>query len=454
MKLLDFYTKIISYTFCLLCFCFFPCHATIDFKPNSIIVDDEIEETLTDWISQLFRVAGLKNQQPNIYLIVNSDINAAATVGGTILIHTGLIIKCETSAQFLGVLAHEVGHIAGGHVLRSDEAFKEALVPASAAMILGGALALATGNPSLLAAGFLGSGHAFERSLLKYSRTQEISADHAAVDYLHKLGWGTEGLRDFFHILDQKMGIAVSLLSPYEMTHPLTADRKKAMDHHVQKNPGLCPSASIERAYQRLRGKIIGFFEPTSSLLRTLKSKKLSPEGEKYAKTIALYRMGQYQEALTEINNLKNTSSNTSCENAWYEELKGQILFDTGRISEAVTVLDKVATSRPQAKYIKILLAHALLEENKSASTKRAKEILIPLTQKDQENVFAWRLLAQAHGKENEPGLAALALAEEALQKDDIRFAQSQTQRAIKLLPPNSSGMQRAKDILQQFGGA
>lgn len=433
-----------------------PCQGAIEFKQNSVIVDDEAEELLMNWVSQLFQVAGLKNHKPKIYLIVNSDINAAATLGGVILINTGLIVKSENAAQLLGVLAHEVGHIAGGHVSRSDQAITEALMPASAALILGGALALATGNPGLLMAGLAGSSHAFERTMLKYSRTQEVSADHAAVDYLTKLGWGTQGLHDFFKIIDDRSTVYASIMSPYAMTHPLTADRIKSIHHHTLKNPHHCPPVDIEHAFQRLRGKIMGFFEPTGSLLQNIASKKLTPEGEEYARSIALYRLGRYQEALGELDNLVAKSENGSyggpCGAVWYYEMKGQILFDLGRLKEAIAMLEKASSKRPSAKYLKIMLAHALTEDKDPASLQKAKNILIPMTQQDPENAFAWRLLAQVHGKDGEPGLVALALAEEAIQKQEAGFAKSQAERAVKLLPPDSSGTQRAKDLLRELG--
>lgn len=428
-----------------------PCSAAIDFKKNSIIVDDEVDEILKDWVGQLFKVAGLKDHQPKIYLIVNPDINASATIGGVIVINTGLITKSENVGQLLGVLAHEVGHIAGGHVSKVDQAMREAMVPASAAMILGGALAAATGNPSLLFAGLIGSGHAFERTLLRFSRTQESSADHAAIQYLTKLGWGVDGLCDFLKIMDKKTSHYTSIMSPYAMTHPLTVDRVRSIEHHVQGNTGKC-SACMEATFQRLKGKILGFFEPPAPLLQSLSSKGLSPEGQQYAKSIALYRVGRHQEALSELDNLINLSGKDSPQAPWYIEMKGQILFDIGQIPQAIQLLEQASNKRPSAKYLKIMLAHALLEQKGTNAVEKAKQILIPITQQDPEDVFAWRLLAQAHGKDNEPGLAALALAEEAFQKRDLAFAHTQVQKAIKILPKDSVGAQRARDLLHSLG--
>jgi predicted Zn-dependent protease len=424
----------------------FPAHATIEYKKNTVIVDDEIEEILTDWISQIFKVAGLKGHQPKIYLIVNPEINASASIGGVIVIHTGLISRCENAAQFLGVLAHEVGHIAGGHVSRLDQAYKEALIPASAAVILGGALAAVTGNPTLLAAGLMGSSHGFERSMLKFSRTQETSADHAAMEYLNRLGWGVTGMRDFFRVLGEKTAYYASTMSPYALSHPLTSERIGCVEHYASSHSDQNPPEAIEKSFQRLKGKIVGFFEPSKAVLNNPARWKLSEEGKKYAKSIALYRMGRYAEALTELDHLIKTASG----NPWYDEMKGEILFDTGKMTESIDTLKKAVQKRPQAKYLKIILAHALLESKASGAAEEARSLLIPITQKDPENTFAWKLLAQAHGKGNNYGDARLAMAEEALQKGDVRFAVAQAKQAIKGLPPGSISAQRAKDLLQE----
>lgn len=421
-------------------------HAVIEFKQNSVIVDDEVEEHLTDWISQLFKVAGLKDHKPKVYLVVNPEINAAATTGGVIIIQTGLIVRCENASQLLGVLAHEVGHIAGGHVSRIDQAMTEALIPAGTALILGGALALATGNPSLLAAGMYGGGHAFERSMLKFSRTQESSADQAAMRYLDHLGWGVTGMRDFFKVIDEKTALYAQQVSPYALSHPMTSDRIQAVQDHISKVPAPGPSAAIEANFQRLRGKVIGFFDPPRTLLKQLDNKKLSPEGRQYAKAIALYRLGRYSEALVDLDNLIKTT-----DSGWYYEMKGQILFDTGKIDEAIAVLEKASQKRPRAKYLKVMLAHAILESKQPNKEARAKALLLPITQKDPDNSFAWRLLAVAEGKSNNMGLASLAMAEEAFSKGDEDFARSKVEQAIKKLPKGSPGYQRALDLQQDI---
>ncbi|WP_032112787.1 M48 family metalloprotease [Candidatus Paracaedibacter symbiosus] len=423
-----------------------PCWAIPDFKVGSVIIDEEINSALTNWIEQLFKVAGLKQYQPHIYLVVNPELNAAASTGGQILIHTGLIQSCDTAAELLGVLAHEVGHIAGGHIARMDQAAQGAMLPAAAALLLGGAAALATGNPAPLIAGLSSGEHLFNRGMLKFTRTQESSADQAAMAYLDRLGWGSQGLLDFFQVIEKRTQMISRGIDPYSVTHPLTTDRIKSVEEHMhaRSNAGMIPPP-IEAEFQRIRAKVIGFFESPQKILNNSADilKHFSEDDRTYAKAIALYRIGKMPEAIARLESLIDTRPN----DPYLYELKGQIQFDAGKHLEAIKSLEMAVQKRPNARYIKIILAHALLESKQADAPNQAKKLLIPVTQQDPDNPFAWRLLAIAHGKLNEEGQASLALAEEALAKGDDKMAKTHASRAKAALK-SGPGFTRANDIL------
>jgi len=226
----------------------------------------------------------------------------------------------------------------------------------------------------------------------------------------------------------------------------MTTDRIKAVEDHAAARPNQAPSPVIEANFQRLRAKVLGFFDDPKSLLQNLPRKKLSAEGQQYARSIALYRLGRYSEALSELDQLiKSTNS------GWYYEMKGQILFDTGKVNESIEALETAAKIRPKAKYLKIMLAHAILESKDPNKASKAKSILIPITQKDPDNAFAFRLLAIAEGKSNNPGLADLAVAEEANAKGDKELAESKVTQAIKTLPKGTPSHQRALDLQHEM---
>lgn len=430
----------------------YPANALVDIKVGSVIVDDEIEEILSNWLGKIFTVAGLKNYQPKAYLIHNPEINASATVGGQIFIHTGLITKAENAGQLLGVLAHEVGHIAGGHIAKFDQANQEAMVPAAMAVLLGGALGLAAGDPTIALAGLMGSGMAFERSLLKFTRTQESSADQAAMAYLDRLGWGCDGLLEFFKIIDEKTSTIANMIGPYALTHPLTSDRIKSVCDHVHgSSKAHKVPENVERDFQRLKGKILGFTEPPKTLMPRLNSAKggllHDPQSIEYARSIVYFRTGQYDSAIKTLSTLQNDP----VYDAYATELVGQIYLDQGKLRQAAEQFAKAAAKRPKAKYMKILQAHALLEMKDGSCIEEAKRILIPLMQKNPEDIFGWRLLAIAYGKTNEPGMASLALAEEATLKGEFELAAQQCKRATSTLPKGSRGALQAEDLMRDI---
>lgn len=422
-----------------------PGHSLSDFKVGSVIIDEEINTKVTEWLQQLFKVAGLKQYRPNVYLVVNPELNAAASLGGQIIIHTGLIENCVTTKEFLAVLAHEVGHIAGGHLAKMDQAAQGAALPAAAALLLGGAAALATGNPTPLIAGLSGGQHLFHRGMLSFTRAQESSADQAAMTYLDKLGWGTQGLLDFFKVIDHKTSALVRGIDPYAVTHPLTTERIKSVEEHLASTkPSSGIPEKIDKDYQRIRAKVIGFFAPANRILKEDSYlKTLSAEDQTYAKAIAHYRLGEMSTALANIDSLLKERP----EDPYLYELKGQIQLDNGNHTAAIQSLEMAVKKHPRARYIKVLLAQALLERDTPHTSEKALKLLTPLVQQDADNAFAWRLLATAHGRLNNSGQASLALAEEALISNDVPLAKRHATDAKKKLKPGPA-LQRAEDLL------
>jgi predicted Zn-dependent protease len=419
-----------------------------NFKPGSVLLDDETDDAFKQWIQKIFTAAGLNRYQPRIYVIVNPEVNAAASVGGNIFIYSEFLMKCDNAEQFLGVMAHEVGHIAGGHVSRMDAALNQAMVPAAAAVILGGALALASGSTAPLEAALAGGSHLFERGMLHFSRTQESAADQAALNYLEKLRWPAEGLSDFLNKI-QKMYGSNARIDPYSVTHPLTPDRIQSIHDYMRKctHKERSIPLDIENKFQRIKAKMMAFLEPQRALA-TYKSSDTSLSA-RYARAIAQYRLGQLSQASHMINDLVSEYPN----DPYFHELKGQVLFETGDVGGAVPALRRADSLRPHSPLIKIMLAHALIESKMSSGPLEAIKILVPLTQRyPQSYPMAWRLLATAYGKNHQLGEAALALAEEALLQENYAVATSQANRAMKLLKSNPKALVRAKDLLSQIG--
>ena len=87
---------------------------------QSLLRDTEIEETLNDFTDPILRAGGLYPASVDIYLVNDPSLNAFVTRGQNIFLHSGLILEAENPNQLKGVIAHETGHIVGGHIVRSD----------------------------------------------------------------------------------------------------------------------------------------------------------------------------------------------------------------------------------------------------------------------------------------------------------------------------------------------
>jgi predicted Zn-dependent protease len=420
-----------------------PVWASAQFKPGSVLLDDETDAAFQEWIRKIFAVAGLRQYHPRIYIIVNHEVNAAASLGGHIYIYSEFLMKCDNADQFLGVMAHEVGHIAGGHISRMDGAMDQSMVPAAAAVILGGALALASGSADPLMAGLAGGGHIMERGMLKFTRTQESAADQAGLSYLEKLGWPADGLGHFLEKVEKMYGSS-SRLDPYSTTHPVTPDRIQSILNHNIKcgHQHRSVPAEIESKFQRIKAKMMAYLDPS----RALSIYKDNSLASRYARAIAQYRLGQFASAIEQINILVKENP----KDPYFHELKGQILFETGDIEGAVPALR--AAIRPNTPLVKIMLAHALLERKTSPGYEETISILQPITQKHpQDYPMAWRLLATAYGKNGQMGEASLALAEEAYLKEDYPGATSFVNRAIADPRSNPKTLTKARDLLAQI---
>ena len=154
-----------------------PAHAA------SVIRDAETEAVIDQIASPIFTTAKLDPESIDIYIINDEKLNAFVAGGQNLFINTGLIMRTSGPDELAGVIAHETGHIAGGHLSRGLQAQHNAGISTVAGMLLGAAAAVA-GAPQLGTAIMAGGATVGQRSLLKFSRTQEQAADQAAVTYL------------------------------------------------------------------------------------------------------------------------------------------------------------------------------------------------------------------------------------------------------------------------------
>jgi len=414
-----------------------PAHA------QSLLRDTEIEEWIKDYSFPIFEAAQLDPESIEFLIIGDPTPNAFAS-GRTMGIFTGLITTADTPNQVEGVIAHEAGHMAGNHGVRRAAAYAQASRPLILSLVLAAA-AVAAGAPEA-GFGLLGLGQQIGTvNALAYTRGQEASADQAAVSYLNKVGRSSEGLVEFFGKLRNSQIITARRVKPYFQTHPLANSRMTALTRRVTqseyrqvKDDG----AAIARM-RLIQAKIKGFLQQPKFTLREYPLTDQSAPG-RYARAVAFYRGTDLERALKEINSLLEEHP----DNPYFQELKGQMLFEFGRVSESVEPHRRSVALSPTSPLLRVNLGRALLGVENDASVKEAVGILKSALLLEPKNSFGWHELARAYGFLNQEAYALLATAEYryhiGAKPDAVQFAN----RAKRQLARGTPEWHQAQDII------
>nr|WP_255543086.1 M48 family metalloprotease [Azospirillum sp. INR13] len=364
--------------------------------------------------------------------------------------HTGLLLTVDDADQLLGVIAHETGHISGGHLVRGTEAMDNAFLSSLLGMGLGVIGGLASGNAGAGAAGVMLGQHLAERNFLSFSRTQEASADQAGLSFLEQSGISARGMEAFL----EKLGVGEPLMNDrdagYRLTHPLTRERIEAVKAFVARSrhaDARLPAAT-EADLRRLQAKLYGYLDPRGALQR-YKANDPSPAA-RYGRAYAYFRQGDVRQATPLVDGLIADEPR----NPYLHEMKGDLMLQTGRAPDAVAPYRKaIELAGSEAGTIRVSLAHALLEQRDPRLADEALKNLQIAAKGKAQSAFLWRLTAQAWSMKKNDGMVAYATAEEALARGDIPMAKAQAERAERLLPAGSPGWLRAQDIRGQTGG-
>ncbi len=409
----------------------------------SFVRDAETEAIIRRIALPIFEAAGLSPGAVQVFLINDRQINAFVAGGQRIFIFTGLLLRAQTLNQVAGVLAHETGHIAGGHLVRSEEAIRQATALQIAGLLLGIAAAAAGGGGAGMGL-VMGGQSMAQRSFLAFSRTQESSADQAAIGFLGKAGESPEGLVQFLKILGTEESVMVGRQDPYLRSHPVSADRIAALESRVALGRAKDPARdkALNDEFLRVQAKLFAFTEPLTQTLRRYPATDLSVPA-RYARAVAYYRVADLNRALPEIDGLLKDEP----QNPYFLELKGQMLLESGRINEAEPPLTEAVRLAPTEPLLQLMLGQILVEKGDIPDLGRAVDVLKQVTAREPENPDAWRLLSQAYGRQDKIGEASAAAAEWYYQSGDNKGAKLQADRAIRLLPEGSPGWMRANDI-------
>lgn len=413
----------------------------------SLIRDTEIENIIRDYSTPIFNAAGLNADSVTIHLVNDPRLNAFVAGGQRMFVNTGLLMRAESPEQVMGVIAHEAGHIAGGHLARLQDELRNAELKSILARIVGTAAGLAAGDGRVAGAVIGGGTQAAFADLLKYSRTQESSADAAAFKYLDQTGTSSRGLLEFFELLQREIRVTGGREHPYLSSHPLTTDRITTVESFLafSRFADAPTPPDLAKKHAMMRAKLFGFMEPLATTLKLYPATDSSLPA-RYARAIAYYQQSDLGQALPLIDALIAEEP----ENPYFYELKGQMLLENGRVQDSLAPYQKMAALAPAEPLLRSALAKAQVESGDPALLEDALSNLLVATRSDPSLAGSWRLLTIVYGRLGMQGELALSQAEFHLLSSDPKAAEALGKRALDLLTTGSPGWIRAQDIVSE----
>jgi predicted Zn-dependent protease len=407
----------------------------------SLIRDAEIEHSIRAFAAPLFAAAGLDADAVSVHIVNDRTLNAFVSGGQKIFINTGLILAVDSASEILGVLAHESGHIIGGHLVRTREAMESANTQSIIAMILGMA-AIVGSKGDVGSAVIAGGGHVAQRSLLKYSRIQESIADQSAIRIMAKANYAPDGMLAMLEKLRGQETLITSRQDPYVRSHPLTSDRITTMREAIAKaRPGQDIS-HFETMLARMKAKIYAYMEDPERTFRRYPESDRSVAG-RYGRAIALHREARTDEALVVLTGLEKEMPG----DPYIQELKGQFLFESGKAREAVPVLIDAAKLSPDDFLILMLLGQAEIASEDTDMIHNAIAHLKAAARLEPRLASIWRHLAIAYGRDGKIPRSSLASAEFSLLTGRPADARHFADKALAGLVPGTPDHLRAEDI-------
>jgi predicted Zn-dependent protease len=411
---------------------------------QSILRDAETEALFKDMSRPLIEAAGLRPDNVQVVLIGDKSINAFVAGGQIVYLHSGLITAADNANEVQGVIAHELGHITGGHIVRFGEGAKAATGIMLLSLLLGAA-AMAAGSGEA-GSGIMAAGQQAAMSkFLAFTRTQESSADSAGASYLTKSGISGKGSLSFFKKLqNQEFRWALAQEDSYARTHPLSGERMAALEQVYKSADSWEKNTdpALEARFQRVKAKLAGFVsDPKQTLARYPES--VRTVSARYARAYAWHKSAYPDRANAEVESLLRDSP----KDPYFLELKGQILLESGKPKDALESLRQAVALAPNQPLIAATFGHALIATEDPENFKEAKTVLRSAIGRDNSNPFAWYQLGIVYDREGDQARAALATAERYNLEGNLQMALASARMAMSGIKEGTPDCLRAQDI-------
>jgi predicted Zn-dependent protease len=422
-----------------------------------LIRDTEIEDLLNDYARPVFRAAGLGTGRVAMRIVKSDAFNAFVVDGRNVFIHTGTLMQSDTPNQVIGVIAHEAGHIAGGHMaalrarIAKDQTRALLMQALGIGLMIAGGVAGGDNRGEFGAAGqgvMMGGTEVVMRSLLAERRSQESAADQAGVRYLEATRQSGRGMLETFERFAQQEYLSDAHKDVFVRSHPVATDRLARLRDLVRASPSyeIKDNAQLQLRHDLMRAKLSGYLERPSVVLNRYPPGNASLPA-RYARAIAtFFRGGQgaLPAAMAEVDVLIKERPDYP----YFVELKADLLMRSGKSAEAVPLLRQALKMKPDASLVRVQLATALQGSDAPAAIGESVDLLRKSLIED-ENPRAYNLLGNAYGKQGKVPQADAAIAQARFLEGDVKSAQIFAKRAQKGLTPGTPDWIKTDDIIK-----
>lgn len=410
-----------------------------------IIRDVETENFIAKLTKPIFRAANLEQESVSIIILKNKEINAFVTGGQNIFLTTETLLQAKDYTEIAAIIAHESGHIAGGHLAKLREKIERESKKAHFANLIGAGVGIITGGGVKAAQGVAGGiQEAIRRNIMAFTRSHEGAADQAALKYLETAKIPAQGYESFLTTLMKRERIRTGNVNPFIQTHPLTKDRLENISNYLKnRKTNQNFNKGLQDQFLAIQAKLYAFLKSSNQTARKYPNKNQQLE-DQLANAIVNYKKGKIKKAVLAMDQLIVNSPN----NPYLFELKGQMLFENGKLWDSIEAYEQAVKLLPNEALLLMALSQARIATNEKENIVQALKELSRSVNIDSKNITAWYLLSIAYNKIGHQGLSLLSAAEKFILLGDYKTAKNYAKRAKKALPSNSSGKLRAEDIL------
>ncbi|PPE03205.1 M48 family metalloprotease [Holospora curviuscula] len=409
------------------------------FEEGSVVYDSQVENFLNTVCAPAFTILGGALRSRVRFHLVNSEtINAFAVKNGNIFINIGVFLAADRPEEVIGVLFHELGHVACDHITKAIDLMKSLEMRSVMFRVLAGvaagmtALAARDGLQDVLP-GFFGGSTLIDLTaltdMMHFSRAQEGAADQFALDLLKTLRWSMDGLATFMEKLVRTSGPNTTPL--YLRTHPCSLDRLTSIqDARKRSRPAVPLAPWVYHEFFKIKTKLLACTPLNGGTSLTKFRHRLAGIPKSYhsiGESIFFHRRGKSKEALAALERFEKIHQ----KDAFTWELRAQILFESGNLPHALKAIHTALTLRPKDVGIKTYAAIIALDSTDPKEWKRSVASLEGAVFGPQKNPQLWYWLGIALGKLNRIGEMHVAMAECAMGKGAIKEAKQHTHLAL-----------------------